>query len=154
MATNKTQPTDENVAAYLAKIEPEAKRADAMSLLALCQDVTGKPAKMWGPTIVGCDQYHYKYESGREGDSFLAGFAFRKPKFSIYLVGEFPEQQQLLDKLGPYKMGKSCLYITKLKSVEMDVLRTLIEKSVAAQRAKYPDKKRSRRITNMIAAAK
>ena len=92
---------------------------------------------MWGSSIVGCGQYHYKYDSGREGDMFLAGFAARKASLVAYIIGEISDQDELLARLGKHKMGRSCLYINKLADIDMKVLRKLMEKSVAAQKAKY-----------------
>lgn len=93
---------------------------------------------MWGPTMIGFGSYHYIYESGREGDMFLAGFAPRKTELVIYLVGKIQDQAELLDKLGKHKMGKACLYVKRLEQIDMDVLEELIVKSIAAIKAQYP----------------
>lgn len=137
MAENKTKPTEAAVDDYIAAIEPDRKRQDATILRSLCEDVVGEPAKMWGTSIVGCGQYHYKYDSGREGDMFLAGFAARKASLVAYIMGEISDQDELLARLGKHKMGRACLYINKLADIDMKVLRELMEKSVAAQKAKY-----------------
>ena len=138
MAENKTKPTDINPRDYVAAIDNPAARADSEILLEMMARITGESAKMWGPSIVGFGSYHYKYESGREGDFFVAGFASRKSGLVVYLLGQFSEQTKLLEKLGKHKMGKSCLYIKRLANIDMDVLEDLITKSVAAIRATYP----------------
>lgn len=137
MAENKTQATKASVAGFLDKIEGEERRADGRALLELMQKITGKPAVMWGPGIVGFDQYHYKYESGREGDWAVAGFSPRKGDISIYLTAEGQHQQELLAKLGRHKMGKACLYVRKLADVDLAVLEQLIRDSVAEVKRRY-----------------
>ena len=99
--------------------------------------ITGKPAKMWGPTIVGFDQYHYKYPSGHEGDMCLTGFSPRKASLVLYL-GPALEDKKLMSRLGKYKTGKGCLYINKLDDIDRDVLRELVTKAVATMRELYP----------------
>ena len=104
----------------------------------LFERVTGAPAKMWGPTMIGFGQYHYKYDSGREGDLFLAGFAPRKSELVVYLVGKIENQSALLAKLGKHRMGRACLYIKRLEQIDLAVLEELVRKSIAALKAKYP----------------
>ncbi len=93
---------------------------------------------MWGPSIVGAGTYHYKYKSGREGNMFLAGFAARKNAIVVYLGGIIKDQQALLDRLGPHKMGKACLYVKNLEQINLSVLEELMAKSIAATKARYP----------------
>jgi hypothetical protein len=100
------------------------------------KSITGKPAKMWGPSIVGFDQYHYKYDSGHEGDMCLTGFSPRKGTLTLY-IGHALEEARLLEKLGKYKTGKSCLYIKKLDDIDRGVLRDLIRVSVDEMRRRY-----------------
>lgn len=138
MAGNKTKPTAVSPQDYVAQVEKDWQRQDAYWLMEMMERVVGEPAKMWGPSIIGFGQYHYRYESGREGDAMLAGFAPRKGNTVVYLVGKIPDQQDLLDKLGPYKMGRACLYLKNLEKIDRAVLEELVVKSVAAQRAKYP----------------
>lgn len=138
MVENKTKPTAASPQEYVANVEMDWQRADAAWLMKMMERVVGAPAKMWGPSIIGFGQYHYKYESGREGDAMLAGFAPRKGQNVVYLVGEIPDQQELLDRLGPYKMGKACLYLKNLDKIDRDILEELVVKSVTALRAKYP----------------
>jgi hypothetical protein len=134
MAEQKTRAGTGDVAAFLDRIEDEAKRADALALVSLMADVSGQPAVLWG-TRVGFGQYHYRYETGHEGDSFLVGFAPRKAEFSIYLMGTYlPEvaekREALLARLGKHRMGKACLYVKRLSDVDLVVLRELVEMSV------------------------
>jgi hypothetical protein len=137
MAENKTKPTDADVNAYLGAISDEVRRQDCATLVAMMERVTGKPPVMWG-SIVGFDSYHYKYESGREGDAPLAGFAARKGDISIYLSCELPAGDALRERLGRHKMGKACLYVRRLSDVDQDVLEQLVAEAAAATRARYP----------------
>lgn len=121
--TNKTQQTEESVAAILdAKVPDPQERKDCDTLIALMQKVTNHPAKMWGPAIVGFDSYHYKYDSGREGDMCAIGFSPRKGKFSLYVLSNFEGKEELLAKLGKHAVQGSCLHIKKLSDVDMGVL--------------------------------
>lgn len=135
--SNKTKPTDVNVDDFVASIEDDTKRSDCETLVELMRDITGKPGQMWGSGMVGFGEYHYVYESGREGDSFVTGFAPRARNLSIYLMDGFDSYQELLDRLGPYKTGKSCLYVTRLERIDLDVLRELVERSVDEMRERY-----------------
>lgn len=137
---NKTQPTAVAPSDFIAAVENQQLREDSEKLLELIQNLTGCKAKMWGPSMIGCDQYHYTYESGREGDLFIAGFAPRKSGPVIYLNGLIAEQSALLENLGPHRMGKGCLYIKRLSDVDMDVLTTLLASSISAIRKKWPTK--------------
>ena len=101
------------------------------------QEVTGKEPKMWGDSIIGFDSYHYKYASGREGDWPIAGFSPRKQALSIYIMAGFKKYDELMQKLGKYKTGKSCLYVKKLEDVDREVLKKLIQESVEYMREKY-----------------
>lgn len=138
MAENKTKPTSIDPAKYIANIGNDVRRADATILLDIFATITGEPAKMWGPSIIGYGSYHYKYASGHEGDSFVAGFAPRKRELVIYLVGNCDGQSELLTKLGKHKTGRACLYIKKLEIIDMSILKKLIAESTDAIRAKYP----------------
>lgn len=136
---NKTQPTQVSVKEFLDKVEDEARRRDCDRLCELMEGVTGEPPKMWGPSIVGFGSYHYKYESGREGDMCLVGFSPRKRNFSIYIMAGFAGYAELMAKLGKHKTGKACLYVNKLDDVDLNVLKDLVAESVKATAAKYPD---------------
>ncbi|MCB1517782.1 MAG: DUF1801 domain-containing protein [Hyphomicrobiaceae bacterium] len=139
MADNKTRTTGSDVDEHLAGIDPKMQ-ADAAELRAMCEQVAGAPSKMWGPSIIGAGHYHYKYESGREGDMAEIGFAVRSGKLVVYVMGQLPDQQTYLDRIGKYKMGKACLYIKRLDDIDREVLRELMAASVAALRDKYGEK--------------
>jgi len=137
MADNKTKPTELSVAAFIDAITDPTKRADAKALVKLMQDVAGEKPKMWGPSIIGFGTYHYRYESGREGDMPIVGFSPRKPATVLYGLRAAPDVDSLLDKLGKHTSGKGCVYIKKLADVDQKVLAELIRKSAAATRAKH-----------------
>ena len=137
MADNKTHSTDASVDNYLEAIVDKARRADCRALLAMMRDVTGHPPRMWGASIVGFDSYHYRYDSGREGDSCVTGFASRKGDISIYLVASGSHQVALLRSLGKHKMGKACLYLKRLSDLDPQLLRQLLVESVAEVKRRY-----------------
>lgn len=137
MSDMKTVPTQQAVEEFLAAIEPPRRREDGQTLLKMFSDITGEEPRMWGPTIVGFGQYHYRYESGHEGDSMLTGFSPRKARLSIYIMAGFDQYGDLLARLGKHKIGKDCLYINKLADIDEDVLRELVAESVAYMREKY-----------------
>ncbi len=136
-ANNKTKPGTGNVDEYIAAVEHPGRREDALVLLNLMRKITGEAPKLWGPSIIGFGEYHYVYESGREGDSFLVGFAPRKANMVVYVMPGFGEYAGLLEELGKHKTGTSCLYLGRLSGVDMKVLERLIKKSVAYMRKKY-----------------
>ncbi len=135
MADNKTKPTTVTVASFIKSITDETARADAKALVNLMQSATGEKPKMWGPSIIGFGSYHYKYESGREGDMPLVGFSPRKAATVLYGMG-IGDSEALLAKLGKHTTGKGCLYIKKLTDVDQKVLEALVMKAVAAKRAR------------------
>lgn len=137
MAENKTQLNDASVEAFLHAVEPEQKRNDALAILQLMQEVTGEVPKMWGTSIVGFGTYHYKYESGREGDSLIVGFSPRKQNLTLYIMPGFKHYEDLLSRLGKHSTGKACLYVNKLKEINLDVLRELVAKSVDHMKATH-----------------
>jgi len=138
MATeNKTQATKQSAAAFLNSIADKDRRADAKKVAAIMQKVTGAKAVMWGSSIVGFGQYHYKYESGREGDFMLAGLSPRKQALTIYVMAGFKRYDALMKKLGKHKTGKSCLYVKKLSDIDEKVLEQLVEESVKYMRKHY-----------------
>lgn len=136
MAELKTQPHDGDVDAFLATVD-DKRRPDCETLRDLMTRVTGAEAKMWGPSIVGFGTYHYRYESGREGDWLVTGFSPRKANLSLYIMAGFSRFDELLAQLGKFKTGKSCLYVHSLADVDMDVLETLVRSSVEHVRATY-----------------
>jgi hypothetical protein len=133
MAEAKTKQTSVNPIAFVDRVANEQKRKDSHELIAMMQEITGAPPKMWGPTIVGFGKYRYKYESGREGEICLTGFSPRKPNLVVYL-GPSMADEKLMAKLGKHKRGKGCLYINKLDDVDRKVLRKLVEKTVKEMR--------------------
>tara|TARA_R110002096_G_scaffold46751_10_gene125149 strand:- start:5814 stop:6236 length:423 start_codon:yes stop_codon:yes gene_type:complete len=140
MAENKTRPNALKVSEFINSIDDKQQRADAKKLASMMRRATGKRAKMWGPSIVGYGQYHYKYDSGREGDFMITGFSPRKQALTVYIMPGFEQFDGLMAKLGKYKTGKSCLYIKRLSDVDEKVLEKLITGSVKFMRSKYPTK--------------
>jgi hypothetical protein len=137
MAENKTKATRASVDGYLAGIADEARRKDCQTLARLMAKATREKPTLWGSSIVGFGSYHYKYDSGREGDSCLTGFSSRKSDISVYLTGSFPGRDELLAKLGKHKMAKACLSIRKLSDVDLDVLEQLVVRSFAERKRLY-----------------
>ncbi|MEK6153580.1 DUF1801 domain-containing protein [Flavobacteriaceae bacterium 3-367] len=137
MAQNKTIPNQGSVTAFLDSVEEDTKREDAYALLQLMKKITGQPPVMWGNSIVGFGSYHYKYNSGREGDMLLTGFSPRKQNFALYIMTGFKRYPELMEKLGKHKTGKSCLYIKRLKDVDTDILTQLISASYEHYHTKY-----------------
>jgi len=137
VAETKTRPTRVSVAAFLKKKATGQQLADSQELVRLFREVTGQPAKMWGPSIVGFGNYHYVYESGREGDAPLIGFSPRKPEIVIYLAPYF-DDKGLKSKLGKHRAGAGCLYIKSLDDIDRRVLEKLAAMSVAALRKRHP----------------
>jgi hypothetical protein len=138
MTELKTKQNDASVKAFLNSIADEKKREDCFTLLDMMKQVTGVDPKMWGDSIVGFGNYHYKYESGREGDWFLAGFAPRKQNLTLYIMSGFDHYNDLLTKLGKYKTGKSCLYIKKLEDIDLATLKELVKQSVEHMKKTNP----------------
>ncbi len=132
MAEPKTKPTEASVEAVLNGVADEQQRADAFRILEIMKEITGKPPKMWGPTMVGFGEYHYVYASGHEGDTFLTGFSLRKGSLALYFTAGLQERfADLLSKLGKVKTSKGCLYIKKLADVDLNVLQEMIRANVA-----------------------
>ena len=135
----KTKTTEVGVDAFLDAVPDSQRREDAGKVRAMMERLSGEPAKMWGPSIVGFGRYHYKYDSGHEGDMARIGFSPRAKELVLYLVGGFPPHQALMDRLGKYRTGKSCLYIKRLSDVDESVLEALVAESLDYMREKYPD---------------
>lgn len=135
MAEAKTRPGTGDVGDFVAGIADAAKRKDAEALMVLLGEATGEPPVLWG-TMIGFGNYHYRYDSGHEGDTFEVGFAPRNAEFSIYLMGEDSRREELLARLGKHRMGKGCLYVKRLSEVDVGVLRELVKGSVRAVRGK------------------
>lgn len=138
MSENKTQGTEASVEDFLDQVEHPTRRADAIELNRIFQEVTGWQPRMWGPSIVGYGAYHYVYDSGREGDFLASGFSPRKQNLSIYIMPGYTDFSHILKDLGKHKIGKSCLYINKLADVDADVLKTLIRAGVDDLNKKWP----------------
>jgi len=134
-----TKATRASVDKYLAAIGDEQRRDDCRALVELMTGVTKEPPVMCGPSIVGFGSYHYRYASGHEGDSCLAGFAPRKGDISIYVTAGFDGQAPLLAKLGKYKTEKVCLYVKRLADIDLETLKSLVERSVAETQRRHPD---------------
>lgn len=137
MAELKTKINDGSVEKFLNAVEDEQKRRDSFKILEIMKEETREPAKMWGTSLVGFGTYHYKYDSGHEGDWMLAGFSPRKQALTIYIMSGNEKFKNELLKLGKHKIGKSCLYIKKLEDVDEEVLRKMIKKSVDIMRRAY-----------------
>ena len=138
MSEPKTRPTEVSAESHIAAITNEEQRNDARTLVALMRRVTKQEPMMWGPSIVGFGSYHYKYASGHEGDSALAGFAVRGRELVVYLAEDFEGRDVLLAKLGKHKAGKVCVYIRRLANVDLTVLETLVARSVAETERRHP----------------
>jgi len=134
MADNKTTPTKVSVATFIDALTDPVRRSDAKALIKLMQKASGEEPRMWGPSIIGFGSYHYKYESGREGDMPVIAFSPRKAATVLYGLTGFGDAKALLAKLGKHSTGKGCLYIKKLADVDHKTLEVLIVKSLTAKR--------------------
>lgn len=139
MSANKTQPTAASVAEFIARVEPNRRREEAGVMLELMARATGLEPVMWGPSMVGYGRYRYRYASGREGDWFLTGFSPRKAAMTVYIMPDLEPHADLLARLGPYKTGVCCLYLTRLDAIDLTVLEALVRASLARLRELYPD---------------
>ena len=140
MAKNKTTETKGSVDHFIKSIKDERKRKDSLTLVRLIEKVTALDPKMWGPGIVGFGKYHYKYESGHEGDSPLVGFSPRAAALTLYLSANFKKREALLKKLGKHKTGVGCIYIKNLDDIDLDTLQEMIVDHLKHVRKIYPDK--------------
>jgi Domain of unknown function (DU1801) len=138
MAENKTQAHDGDVTAFINGVADEGQRADAHAIAAMMTRLSGAPPKMWGPSIIGFGSYHYKYDSGREGDSLRIGFSPRKGQTVLYLIDGYAGKEAQLARLGKHKLGKSCLYIKRLSDVDATVLEEMVRASVGYMAEAYP----------------
>ena len=130
MSEQKTQPTELSVDTYLNGLDDKQKAEDSRTLIQIMNQITGEPAVMWGASMIGFGKFHYVYESGHEGDTFLVGFAPRSKALTLYLATDLSALADELAELGPHKLGKGCLYVKRLSDVNADVLRKLIIQSV------------------------
>lgn len=139
MAKTKTKSTDAHVLSFINDFaDTEQKKEDSFELIRLMQEASGFEPKMWGPTIVGFGNYHYKYASGHEGDAPMLGFSPRKAAISLYVFTGLEEHLPLLEKLGKFKMGKACIYVKKLSDINQDELKKLMKASIEFLKEKYP----------------
>ncbi len=129
MAELKTQKNDSSVMDFINAVEDEQKREDCLTVLKVMKEITKEEPAMWGSSIVGFGSYHYKYSTGREGDWFVTGFSPRKQNLTLYIMAGFDGYVELMEKLGKYKTGKSCLYVKKLEDIHMPTLKKLIKQS-------------------------
>jgi hypothetical protein len=130
MAELKTKVNDESVDTFLKTITDAQKQQDCFKILEMMQEITQEKPKMWGSSMIGFGNYHYKYETGREGDWFLMGFSPRKQNITLYLSTGLEKHQNLLKDLGKHKIGKSCLYINKFADINQEILEKLIKNSL------------------------
>ena len=137
MAEMKTKKERASVTEFINGVDDKAQRADCKAIMKMMKEITGERPAMWGPSMIGYGSYHYKYDSGREGDWFITGFSPRKQNLSVYVMSGFDGHDALMKKLGKHKTGRSCLYIKTLEDVDTKVLKTLIKKSVAHMRKMY-----------------
>jgi len=140
MADLKTKVTEQSVETFLDKVPDEKVRNDCHVLIKLMKKVTGSPPKMWGPAIIGFGKYHYKYDSGHEGDMCIIGFSPRKQNISLYILAPIPGKDDLLKKLGKHKAGKGCLYVKKLEDIDLGILESLIRGTIDFLKKKYAGK--------------
>jgi len=137
MSQNKTVPTHADVLAYLNAVQPARRRDDALALDQLFRKVTGFQPQMWGPSIIGYGRYHYRYDSGREGDFLATGFAPRKANLVLYIMPGYADFGPILTRLGKHRLGKSCLYLGALSGVDLDALGDLIRAGLADLNQKW-----------------
>ena len=138
MAKNKTIETQNSVADFLTTITDEKKRKDCSAIINIIAKHTGLEPKMWGTSIIGFGTYHYKYESGREGDAPLAALSPRVNAITLYL-SNVKEKADLLKKLGKHKIGGGCIYIQKLEDIDKTILTKMVDNSIKHLRSKYPN---------------
>ena len=135
----KTKPTDISVPDFIAAVENPQRRADAGTLCALFEEISGEPPKMWGPSIIGFGRYHYRYASGHEGDAPRLGFSPRKAQTVVYVMSGFKGQEEMIARIGKVKTSVSCMYINRLDQIDLGVLREMAVASLAQMREQYPD---------------
>lgn len=138
MAKNKTTETEKSVTGFIDAVKDETKRDDSYQLMAMMKKLMKTEPKLWGPSIVGFGSYHYKYDSGHEGDSPLLAFSPRANALTVYLSGNFEKREELLTKLGKYKSEKGCIYIKKLADVDLAVLEKMMVAHVKHMKKMYP----------------
>ena len=138
MTANKTTQNEDSVDEFLKKIEDSEKQKTSWQLLEIIKEISGKDPKMWGDSILGFGKYHYKYAPGRDGDWMRIAFSPRKQNFSIYIMDGFDNHSELMEKLGKFKAGRSCLYIKKLQDIDINILKEIMKKSLLNMEKLYP----------------
>jgi hypothetical protein len=133
----KTTENTNSVSDFIKTVPDQQKQKDSLAIIEIMKKQSGFEPKMWGPGIVGFGSYHYKYESGHEGDAPLVGFSPRKAELALYLASHFDEKEDLLKEFGKHKTGKACIYIKKLEDINMAVLEKMIINSIRFFKAKY-----------------
>lgn len=137
MAVNKTLYTEADVKAFIETVDNLQKKEDSYHLIELMETASGEKAKMFGPSIIGFGKYHYKYDSGHEGEAPILGFSPRKAAISLYVYSGGAEQDALLTQLGKFKMGKACIYVKKLSDINLEILQKLMASSIDFISKKY-----------------
>lgn len=137
MAQNKTTENENDVTSFLNTVADEEKRKDSFELVKIFEESSSFKAKIWGTAIVGFGSYHYKYESGREGDAPLAGFSPRKDSFALYLSSQLKDREELLAEFGKHKTAKACIYIKKLSDIDVNILKKMIVNSIERTKSLY-----------------
>lgn len=135
----RTKSTEVSVADFIAAVENPRRRADAEVLCALFEEISGETPKMWGPSIIGFGKYHYRYDSGHEGDAPRLGFSPRKAQTVVYLMPGFAGQEDMLARIGKVKTSVSCMYVNRLDQIDLGILREMAVASLAKMREQYPD---------------
>ncbi len=139
MVETKTKPTTISVDDFVAAVEHPGRREDARTLLKLLTEISGEPPVMWGPSIIGFGRYHYRYESGHEGDAPLVGFSPRKANTVLYMTAYHDERADFLSRLGKHKSGQSCVYVNRLSDVDIDVVAEMARWTIKTTRERHPD---------------
>ncbi len=137
MAELKTKVNNTNVLSFIGSLGNETRKADSLTMLSIMRKITGKKPKMWGTNMIGFGEYHYKYESGHEGDWFVTGFSPRKQNLVIYIMPGFSGYTKLMNDLGKHKTGKSCLYINNIVNIKIKVLEKIIKQSIKDMQSMY-----------------
>lgn len=140
MAENKTKATTKSVTDFVKAIKNDTRRKDSLRLLTFIKKITTLTPKMWGPSIIGFGSYHYKYDSGREGDGPLVAFSPRADAIALYLSSHFAHREELLQKFGEHKASKGCIYVKQLDDVNLDILKKMIANHITHIQSLYPDK--------------
>jgi hypothetical protein len=138
MAKKKTAETAQSVTGFIKKVADETKRDDSYEIIKLMSKETGLKPKMWGPSIIGFGTYHYKYDSGHEGDAPRIAFSPRSTAIVLYMASDLKKKEAFLKKFGKHKTTKGCVYIKKLADINMEVLKEMIAHSVSYMKTKYP----------------